>query len=659
MCGIFGIILQDKKLEEYEDFEHALRLLFTLSQVRGQDTAGLAISYDNEIKILRRMTKPSVMLKDPLFKRTLKSAYFNIGKTANQKTRLITIGHCRLVTHGSFAVHGNNQPINAGHIVGVHNGIVLNAEELDSMDGGSIVNHVQHSSISTESGMSESDTKLFISRINSLYEKTGNLVASVSKVFQEIVGSASLALLNGFENNLLLATNTGSLYFSFDTNSGNTVFTSEKKILTDFLHNSRLFSFTPSSQVVKVTPGTGVTFENDDVKKFALKNNDTFLKHIPHQDKFDYKIYDIKSDVSNLKRCTKCILPHTYPFISFDENGVCNFCNRHEKQKFHGSEKLSQILDRYRSKKGDPDCLVGISGGRDSSYGLHILKSKYEMNPIAFTYDWGLTTDTSRRNQAKVCGKLGVEQIIRAPDIQKKRRFVRKNIYAWLRNPELGMVPLFMAGDKDFYHYGRQLRKEVEVDLTVFCSGYLLEQREFFVGFCGVHENVTTTARAYHYNKKTKYKLAHYYILQYLKNLSYINESFYDSIRSYFTTFIQKDDFLYLYEYLPWNENEIETVLKKEYDWEADTAYGTNQWRMGDGQTAFTNYIYYTVAGFSEFDNFRSNQVREGLITRDEALKLAQDDNEPKFETLQYFSYLVGINLDEVLAEINSIPKLY
>ena len=59
---------------------------------------------------------------------------------------------------------------------------------------------------------------------------------------------------------------------------------------------------------------------------------------------------------------------------------------------------------------------------------------------------------------------------------------------------------------------------------------------------------------------------------------------------------------------------------------------------MGDGQTAFTNYIFYTVAGFSEFDNFRSNQIREGLISREEAIILAQQDNLPKWEALQYFA---------------------
>ena len=120
-------------------------------------------------------------------------------------------------------------------------------------------------------------------------------------------------------------------------------------------------------------------------------------------------------------------MPETYPFIVFDNNGICNYCNQYKKQEFKGEEELLKILDKYRSKNNQPDCLVGLSGGRDSSYGIHLLKEKFKMNPVAYTYDWGLTTDISRVNQSKICGKLGIEHIIRSANISKKRSYVRKH----------------------------------------------------------------------------------------------------------------------------------------------------------------------------------------------------------------------------------------
>lgn len=656
MCGVFGFVLQNETLNNYNRLKHSVKLLFRLSEVRGKDAAGMAVLSHNEIQILRRVMKSSVMLKEAVFEKTLKSVYHKQNQFADKTSPLMIIGQCRLVTNGSMAVYENNQPVCAGHFVGVHNGIVVNASKLlDNNQQNKKIND----SITKESLLAESDTRLFFSRINNLYRETADVITSLSKAFCEIDGSASVALLNDSENKLVIASNTGSLYYLKDLKSGNAVFASEKRILENFLRKNHLFDSSVCSDIIQIEAGTGLEFENTKTTRFNFKE-----RYISKDDKPFHKvklftISNVKSSVSTLRRCTKCILPSTYPFISFDEKGVCNFCNKYEKQKFHGSESLEKILDRCRSKNGQPDCLVGISGGRDSSYGIHILKTKYGMNPVAYTYDWGLTTDISRINQAKVCGKLGIEHIIRAPDIKKKRRHIRKNIYAWLNNPKLGMVPLFMAGDKDFYHFGRQLRREVNVDLTIFCSGCLLEQREFFVGFCGVNENVTKTARLYNYSKAAKMKLALWYISQYVKNPRYINESLFDSIRSYFTSFIHKDDFLYLYEYLPWEEKKIEMVLKEEYGWEDYKAYGSNQWRMGDGQTAFTNYIFHEIAGFTEYDNFRSNQIREGLIIRDEALKLVENDNKPKYEVLQYFSYLIGFNLEEVLSKINTIPKLY
>ena len=75
---------------------------------------------------------------------------------------------------------------------------------------------------------------------------------------------------------------------------------------------------------------------------------------------------------------------------------------------------------------------------------------------------------------------------------------------------------------------------------------------------------------------------------------------------------------------------------------------------MGDGQAAFNNFVYYTLAGFSEYDNFRSNQIREGLISREEAIKLCLQDNKIKYDTLKNFSEIIGFNLDNVLSKINN-----
>jgi hypothetical protein len=379
---------------------------------------------------------------------------------------------------------------------------------------------------------------------------------------------------------------------------------------------------------------------------------------IPVRDGDPISLTDRSENLKEIQRCTKCVTPASYPFIKFDDQGVCNKCREYVSQKPIGIESLEAELSKHRSKDGSPDCIVAFSGGRDSSYGLHLIKNELGMNPVAFTYDWGMVTDIARRNQARMCGQLGVEHILRAADIPSKRRNIRQNIWAWLARPKLGMIPLFMAGDKYFYQYARELRKETGIKLVIFCAGNELERTDFKSGFAGIKETIGHRNRLFGFSLANKIGLAAWYGLQYVLNPRYFNESFLDTVGAFFQTFVAKDDFMYLFDYLKWDEKEINSTLVGEYGWE--TAAGSdNTWRIGDGYTSFINYIYHTVAGFSEYDTFRSNQIREGLISRDEAMALISQDNEPKLDVLYDFAKQTGFNLEEVLTRINSIEKIY
>ena len=113
-----------------------------------------------------------------------------------------------------------------------------------------------------------------------------------------------------------------------------------------------------------------------------------------------------------------------------------------------------------------------------------------------------------------------------------------------------------------------------------------------------------------------------------------------------------------MYHYIPWDEQLIDRTLVDEYGWES-AASSSSSWRIGDGTAAFYNYIYHSIAGFSEHDTFRSNQVRAGLLDRGEALRQAEIDNRPRWDAMQEYAALVGFNLEEALVVINNAPKLY
>ena len=112
--------------------------------------------------------------------------------------------------------------------------------------------------------------------------------------------------------------------------------------------------------------------------------------------------------IRSLRRCTKCVLPETFPFIRFDGSGVCNFCNNHRPHALKGETKLRQELESVRRGDGKPEILFPISGGRDSCYALHVVVRDFGIKPVAYTYDWGMVTDLARRNISRMCGALGI-----------------------------------------------------------------------------------------------------------------------------------------------------------------------------------------------------------------------------------------------------------
>ena len=100
------------------------------------------------------------------------------------------------------------------------------------------------------------------------------------------------------------------------------------------------------------------------------------------------------------------------------------------------------------------------------------------MKPITYTYDWGMVTDLARRNIARICGKLGLENILISADIKQKRRNIQLNVEAWLKQPELGIIPLFMAGDKQFFSYVNKVKRETGIIMDIW-SMNRLENTDF------------------------------------------------------------------------------------------------------------------------------------------------------------------------------------
>lgn len=603
MCGIIGIISTEKI--DKDDLE----VLIKHAEQRGKDSSGFLIIKNQDYKVYRADYPITRLYKD-----------ISVNHTN------IIMGHSRLITNGTV----DNQPVCRDGIIVIHNGIIVNHDEI-------------WTKISKKREL-QIDTEVIPAVASELLEKGLSIEEIPHKILEMCKGTVSCVMVVRKLGKLCLFSNNGSLYLG--EKGGDFLFSSEEFPLRTIGCGTITQVFDP---VIFDIP-------KSDIDETSVNHNTRSKNFVPslilsasEENQLEYKIH-------KLRRCSKCLLPETMPYIRFDEQGVCNYCKNYKlRNKPRPKEELFHLVEKYRRDKGN-ECIVPFSGGRDSSYGLHLVVKELQMKPITYTYDWGMVTDLARRNISRMCSILGVENIIVAADISKKRDNIARNLKAWLKTPNLGMISILTAGDKHFFRYVETIKKQTGINLNLWGINPL-EVTHFKSGFLGVKPDFEET-RVYSHGamKQLRYQYLRFQAM--LQSPGYFNRSLWDTLSGeYYRSFTKKEDYYHIFDYWKWDEKQIEETLES-YDWER--APDTNStWRIGDGTAAFYNYIYYTVAGFTEHDTFRSNQIREGDLTREEGLKLIEEENKPRYPNIKWYLDVLGYDFHEVVATINSIPKMY
>lgn len=112
---------------------------------------------------------------------------------------------------------------------------------------------------------------------------------------------------------------------------------------------------------------------------------------------------------SHPARCSRCVLPETVPGISFDPVGVCSFCHAYRPPDLLGEERLLALFEHAKDLKRRYDCVVPISGGRDSTYVLYLARAVYGLRVLAVNYDGEFRRPIAMENMLNACDRLGVE----------------------------------------------------------------------------------------------------------------------------------------------------------------------------------------------------------------------------------------------------------
>jgi len=653
MCGIFGVIATGKSEVKLKTLTSGIMTAMCESERRGKDSSGILSITKREIIVAKSPGRAKFLVKSDLFKQVLQTAEESFKRDEN----FVVFGHTRMATHGSAQNNEDNQPIIRDQQIILHNGIIINCEEI----------FAENSNLERKY---EVDTEAFIALIGE-YSKNGlNEYEAIKRAFTECKGANTFVYFTQKSQYVNLVTSNGSLYFAADSNLGIFLFASEKQTIANLLDQHGFNKMKISVQQLAKNSILVVDFETSEIQlkheikspKLESQRETRSLVHLSNsiysraehvklpnfpQNSFGDELLNrrlIKTEQNT--RCTNCLLPTSYPFLVFNDEGVCSYCLNYVPFESKGLGALKRELGLASESR----YLVPISGGRDSCYALHIASQELGLDSVAFTYDWGFVTDVARRNISRMCGELGIEHILVAADLEKKRRNVQMNVIAWLKKPNLGMIPLFMAGDKTFFHHASLIRKELDLSTSLFGMNRF-EPAGFKTGFAGVDET-KIYAKTFDISKINKLKLLAFYSTQSILNPNYLNSSLIDSMAGLYSYYFKKIDYLQVFDYVPWQEDEVLGNLQKRYGWESSTET-KNTWRIGDASAPFYNYLYYYFAGFTENDVYLSNLIRDGQISRQQALIRLQGDNLPNALGFYRYCELIGLDASTVLRRIH------
>ncbi len=333
--------------------------------------------------------------------------------------------------------------------------------------------------------------------------------------------------------------------------------------------------------------------------------------------------------------CKNCLNMSTRPRISFDERGWCNACQWMEEKKMMDwsprQKELEELLTKYKSKTGNFDCIVPVSGGKDGSYVAYMLKHKYGMNPLAITVRPALSLSIGDKNLFNFIHS-GYDHIHITPnpkvlDRLNKYGFIEKGFpyYGWLiaimtaviRTASNFNIPLLFYGEDGETEYGgsTESKNKALYDINYMKRVYLE----------GGHEKVFERIKADNDISEAELSFFKFPTDEEVSKvgLSFTHWSYFEPWDSYRNYVVAKD----------------KCGLIEKNEGNADTF--TNFSQNDQALYALHAYLMYLKFGFGRATQDAGIEIRRGSMTREQALNLVKmyDNSYPADLIPTYLNY--------------------
>lgn len=340
-----------------------------------------------------------------------------------------------------------------------------------------------------------------------------------------------------------------------------------------------------------------------------------------------------------MNRCTSCVIPKSANSIRFNGD-TCSLCSS-EKGKNTTRvipNDLNYHIEQIREAgQGRPfDCLVGISGGRDSAYLLHQLVKKHGLRCLAAYHRTPFTPDIIDANVKQVTEKLNVPLVEMEISKEYHRKIARKVIQLWLKKPLPVIANLACAPCKQHNREILKIAKKYNVRYLVMGSN----KYEAFQLGSGYHDDLSKKDISSLVKIKQLLMLIKKGSLALTKSIELwrflavgIKSVLYLSPDSPYLRYRYPGTITFNYFYhTDWNEIECEKALS-ELGWKLPPNCNSS-WRADCAFAEVKNHMFRKMTGVTYTDAFFSTLVRQGVLSRDEALRRLEIEGKPSPERL-------------------------
>ena len=348
--------------------------------------------------------------------------------------------------------------------------------------------------------------------------------------------------------------------------------------------------------------------------------------------------------------CKRCLYPDTKPQLVFDENGICSACKNHElKEKIDWKSKekeLKEILEKFRSKNNYYDCIIPVSGGKDSHFQTYTIKEKFGLNPLVVNFHPLDQTEIGKKNLDNL-KKLGVDCIEFSPNPNvylKLARFGLKKLGDFQWPEHIGIftvpvqiavkykIPLIIWGENPQFEYGQPT--DIAID-TILDRKWLEKNGGYFLD-----------------KIKPQDMIKHGFELNDMQPYLYPSD---EEINQVGITGI------FLGSYIKWDIfKQLETVKAIGFQENDEPKEGTfNKWENLDVYfTVFHDYFKFLKYGFGRATDHASIEIMHGRISREQGLKLVkQYEGKIPRKYLKKFLEFADMSMDDFIGICNEFTN--